>query len=164
MNKRAIIFTTPPRSQSKKFDFCPIGSTFSSRDWILLLDNTEFSGVSFFIQDFNNVNARPLKFPYKYIRNINTINGSTVVDTLIINILNNASISKGQLVDNNQKNLCPAPVVAYNYTTNEPSSNSTIRIEKLLTDSDTTSVGADMYIDMSGYDLDQGDLLAGTLR
>ena len=108
-----------------------------------------------------------VRIRYAYFRYVDSIadnqgNMSAVVDTLVINIVKDAGVGKSSLVDGNGNFLCQAPIVGYTYTENEPSSGTKIRIEKLLTNADTTG-GDYLYADLGGYLLEDGDLLAATI-
>jgi hypothetical protein len=123
------------------------GDAYDAEEW--------FDGQKSYVID-------SIRVRYAYFRQVDSIADtsgamSAVVDTLIINIVKDGGVAKAQLTTGTQ-----VPIVGYDYLTNEPSSGSKIRIEKLLTVNDTTG-GGFIYADLGAYDLEDGDLLAATI-
>jgi len=122
------------------------GTAYNAEEW--------FDGEKAYIID-------SLQVPYAYIRT----SDSSIVDTLVISVVKNSGISPNYFIDaNSQPTNKSAPIVAYNYNTNEPASGDKDRHEILLTIADTTSFGLYQTIDMGGMKLDKGERLAVTVN
>ena len=123
-----------------------LGTAYNAEEW--------FDGEKAYIID-------SLQVPYAYIRT----SDSSIVDTLIISVVKNSGISPNYFIDaNSQPTNKSAPIVAYDYNTNEPASGDKDRYEILLTVADTTSFGLNQTIDMGGMKLDKGERLAVTVN
>ena len=124
------------------------GAAYNAEEW--------FDGEKSYVVD-------SLAIPYAYVRNVDSTMDTSgimheVIDTLIINVIKNSSIMAGQFTSGT-----PAPLVGYDYTSNEPS-GSTDRYVVTLGSTDTSSFGINHIIDMNQFELGKGERLGVTVN